>query len=861
MIKEETVTTKRVAVVAFLVMFCLALPTFAQQSKTVTKGAIVIKEFKHDTGPILREIEPLLPEWGTPPQHEIENKDNPNNPWANKPVVKDSVLQTPENSPTALTPAFNVEFDGIGFGSAFFCNCMPPDNDGAPGLTQYTQYVNLTYQVFDKSGNTLLGPLAGNSFWSGFGGSCQTDNSGDPIIRFDAAAQRWVVSQFAINGSAPDFECVAVSTTSDATGSYNRYAFPFNAFPDYPKMGVWPDAYYFTFNDFTISGSSFISANVCAADRSKMLTGATATIQCFQPANTMAGNPSFGMLPSDLDGAAPPATGTPNFIMELDADGNSALSMYAFHVDFVTPSNSTLTGPTSIPVAAFTAPCPTTRACVPQPGSGTDKLDALGTRLMFRLPYRNFGDHTTLLVSHSIVASPSIGVRWYEIHNPESSPSVFQSGTFAPDSSYRWMPSIAMDQSQDIAVGFSKSSSSAGDFPSIRYAGRVPSDTAGTLESEVVLKQGTGAQSSGGFDRWGDYSSMTVDPTDDCTFWVSNEYIKVTGQNSGFNWSTAIGSFTFPTCGGGGTPDFSLSANPNSVTITQGNSGTSTITVNPFNGFSGSVTLSASGLPSGVTAGFGTNPTTSTSLLTLTASGSAATGTVTVTIQGVSGSLTHTTTISLTVNPTGTGPAVTLLPTSLAFGRKVVGVTSAAKTVTLTNTGNLTLNISSIAISGDFALKPSTKPCGSTVAVGASCKISVTFTPTQLGAHSGNVTITDDASNSPQMVPLSGTGIAQATLMPISAKYASQTVGTTSPAKVFTLKNNLSTTLTGVSISTTGDFSVTSTFCGSSVAPGGSCTINVVFTPTAIGTRTGTVQASDSASNSPQISNLTGTGK
>ena len=311
----------------------------------------------------------------------------------------------------------------------------------------------------------------------------------------------------------------------------------------------------------------------------------------------------------------------------------------------------------------------------------------------------------------------------------------------------------------------------------------------------------------------------------------------------------------------GAGADFSLTASPSSVTVAQGGSGTSTITVNPFNGFSGSVTLSASGLPSGVTAGFGANPTTSTSLLTLTASGSAATGTVTVTIQGVSGSLTHTTTISLTVNPTGTGPAVTLSPTSLPFGRKVVGVTSAAKTVTLTNTGNLTLNISSITISGDFALKPSTKPCGSTVAVGASCKISVTFTPTQLGARSGNVTITDDASNSPQMVPLSGTGIAQATLTPSSAKYASQTVGTTSPAKVFTLKNNLGVTLTGVSISTTGDFSVSSTFCGSSVAAGGTCTINVVFTPTAIGTRTGTVQASDSASNSPQISNLTGTGK
>jgi hypothetical protein len=237
------VKNKRIAFMAFLTVLCLALPTFAQQSKVVTKGPIVIKEFKHDTGPLLREIAPLLPEWGTPQEHEIDNRDNPNHPWANKPVEKDPVLQTPENSPTELTPAFNVEFDGIGFGSNFFCNCMPPDNDGAPGTTQYVQYVNTTYQVFDKSGTTLLGPLSGNAFWSSFGGSCQNDNSGDPIIRFDAAAQRWVVSQFAINNSGNDFECVAVSQTADATGAYNRYAFSFADFPDYPKMGVWPDAY------------------------------------------------------------------------------------------------------------------------------------------------------------------------------------------------------------------------------------------------------------------------------------------------------------------------------------------------------------------------------------------------------------------------------------------------------------------------------------------------------------------------------------------------------------------------------------------------------------------------------------------
>jgi Abnormal spindle-like microcephaly-assoc'd, ASPM-SPD-2-Hydin len=391
----------------------------------------------------------------------------------------------------------------------------------------------------------------------------------------------------------------------------------------------------------------------------------------------------------------------------------------------------------------------------------------------------------------------------------------------------------------------------------------VPSDAAGTLESEVVLKAGTGSQSAGNnchggpCDRWGDYSSLTVDPTDDCTFWFSEEYVKVTGLNGGFNWSTAIGNFVFPGCSG--SPNFTLTANPNTLTISQGNHGTSTITVVPSNGFSGNVTLSATGMPSGVTAGFSPNPTATTSTLTLTASATAATGTSTITITGTSGSLTATTTLSLTV--TASGPVVTLTPTSLVFGKTVVGVKSAAKSVTLSNTGNATLNITSIAVSGDFAQATSTKPCGSTLAAGANCIIKVTFTPTQLGTRTGNITITDNAANTPQTVPLSGTGIAPVTLTPTSATYAAQTVGTTSLPKTFTLKNNQSVTLSSIVISTTGDFSVSTTTCGASLAAKTNCTIKVVFTPTATGTRTGTLKATDNASNNPQVSNLTGTGK
>ncbi len=287
----------------------------------------------------------------------------------------------------------------------------------------------------------------------------------------------------------------------------------------------------------------------------------------------------------------------------------------------------------------------------------------------------------------------------------------------------------------------------------------------------------------------------------------------------------------------------------------------STITITPQNGFSGSVTLSAKGLPSGVTAGFSPNPATSTSMLTLTASGTAATGTVTVTISGTSGTLTSTTTLSLTVNASGGGAAVTLSPTSLTFASTVLGVTSAPKTVTLTNSGTATLNISNIATSGDFALVTSTKPCGSTLAAGKNCLIKVTFTPTQVGARTGSLTITDNAAGSPQSVPLTGTGAAQATLTPASATYAAVNVGTTSAAKVFTLANKQAVALTGIAIGTTGDFAVSTTTCSTSLAAKTSCKISVTFTPTATGKRTGTVKVSDSAVGSPQSSNLTGTGK
>jgi subtilase family serine protease len=344
------------------------------------------------------------------------------------------------------------------------------------------------------------------------------------------------------------------------------------------------------------------------------------------------------------------------------------------------------------------------------------------------------------------------------------------------------------------------------------------------------------------------------------------------GTQTGWDFATGIGTVNAynlvhnwqPST----APNFTLTASPNGVAIAQGGNGPSTITINQVNGFTGNVTLSAFGLPSGVTAAFGPNPADVTgasagSTLTFTASATAATGTVTVTIEGssstTSGTLTDSTTLRLTVN--ASPAAVNLSATSLAFGNVIEGVTSAAKNVTLTNSGGSTLNISNIAVSGEFAQVTSSKPCGSTLAAGKNCIIKVTFTPEQLGALTGSITISDNAANNPQIVPLSGTGEPQATLTPVTATFAAQKVTTTSAAKLFTLANKQNVALNNIVISTSGDFSVSTTTCGTSLAAKASCKISIAFAPTATGSRTGSLSVADSAMGTPQTAGLTGTGK
>ncbi|HEY3001793.1 MAG TPA: hypothetical protein VGJ44_05540, partial [Kribbellaceae bacterium] len=609
----------------------------AQQQASPAGGPHVIHELRHDTSPPLRTITPKLT------SGDQEEKEEPGKLPHSSTHADDPVVQT---TPGVLAPTIGANFDGLGQGfsgpgGTFSVEGVPPDPNSAVGSTQLVEIVNSGFAVFSKTGTVQYGPANTNTLFSGFGGPCETTNDGDGVVRYDSLANRWVITQFAnVRTTGPFYECTAVSTSADATGSYNRYSFQYSNFPDYPKLSVWPDAYYITYNLFNSSGTSFLGAESCAMNRSAMLAGTTATQQCFTTSNSYG-----GILPADVDGTTAPPSGAPNVQMALGTT-STQLVYWKFHVDWANTANTTFTGPTTLTVASYTPACD---SCIPASGGHT--LDSLSDRLMFRLAYRNLGDHQSLVTSHSVSAGGSVGERWYEFRlDGSGNPVVQQQSTYAPDSTYRWMGSVAMDKVGNMALGYSQSSSSV--HPSIRITGRLAADPAGSMtQGESTLVTGSGSQTT--YSRWGDYTSMSVDPSDGCTFWYTNEYIP---SNGSFNWKTRNGSFTLPNCTGG-TPsnDFSIGVNPASGSVTAGQSTTATVSTSVVSGSAETVSLSASGLPIGATASF--NPTSVTaggsSTLTLAASSATPAGTYNITITGTAASATHTTSYSLTVSPTG----------------------------------------------------------------------------------------------------------------------------------------------------------------------------------------------------------------
>jgi hypothetical protein len=447
----------------------------------------------------------------------------------------------------------------------------PPDTNAAVGDTQIVEWVNTCYAVFDKSTGALIaGPFAGTQFWQGFGRGCQTSNGGDAIIQWDKLAHRWVAFQNIF--SYPFEACIAISTTADATGNYFRYVFNLlQGFPDYPKIGIMPDAYYQTQNNFGPAGQAFVGVTVCAYQRSLLLQGSAKAQQVCFVDNSFGTLFDDSFLPADLDSPAQlPAAGQPEVLLgSIDnALTSNAVYEYLFHVDWKKPSHSTLTGvdgaiPLSVPsynIAVCGSPGSLTISCVSQPplldSSGNNLsqlLDTLGDRLMYRLAYYNDGTTQHWVVTHTVNNSSATAVRWYEFVAPQGSAvlSLAQTGETPDDGEFRWMGSAAMDKTGNIAVGYSRSSAATGDFPSIYYAGQAAGEPAGTTDAENLIHQGAG--SAWQVSRWGDYTSMALDAANGCTFVYANEYLPVNDPNvdpadGGFDWRTRVASLKFPTC-------------------------------------------------------------------------------------------------------------------------------------------------------------------------------------------------------------------------------------------------------------------------------------------------------------------------
>lgn len=349
-----------------------------------------------------------------------------------------------------------------------------------------------------------------------------------------------MLSQFAVTSGPPYYQCLAVSTTPDATGSYRRYAFTYNFVNDHARLTVWPDAYYVAFAMF--DGGAFQGARLCAYDRDAIfgIGHRPVTQQCYQVAY------EYGaLLPADWEGTAASPAGEPALFLGL---GPAELTMWAFHVDWNNPGNSTLQGPTHVPVAPYTEACPN-GPCIPQPRT-SEELQASGDQLMPRVVYRVLPDgHESLLVNHTVTTpNRAVGFRWYQLRNAEGEtlaskpPVIYQQSTYAPDAVSRWIASGTIDKVGNLAFGYSVSSRTVS--PGLRYTGQMPDDPLNSLRAENVLVEGRGAQTPPD-SRWSDYSSLRVDPTDDCTFWYTKQYQKLTGS---FNWSTRIGSFKYATC-------------------------------------------------------------------------------------------------------------------------------------------------------------------------------------------------------------------------------------------------------------------------------------------------------------------------
>jgi len=550
------------------------------------------------------------------------------------------------------TPSFGAGWEGVGGGRAGSsnCGCSPPDDQGDVGPSHVFHWVNTDFIIFDKAGNKVYpaaaASAAGNTIWSGFAGGqsqCANTNRGDPLVYYDQLSNRWLVSQFAFATSftgailAPAaagfkgyWQCVAVSVTSDPTGAWYRYAFPSQngatwIFNDYGKGAIWWDSFYVTANQFDLSqpaANQWYGAGVYAYDRNAMVNGNATASYIYYNIGTNYG----GLLPTDVDGAVAPVKGTPETFWSFDntstgcgtAAQTGCLQMWHFKPDWTTPANSAFKGtldgtpgtgppyvlqtqPITVPCAAFTR-----GACIPQSGTA-NKIEALGDRLLQRVSYRNFMDaanpHESVVIQHGQdpgVANNESAIRWYEIRDPNGTPSIYQQGNVAPlDNKARFGGSMAIDRNQNIGLLYHRSSSAQ--VPEIVYTGRTPADPLNTMEAEQSVPTNARAAWTGST-RWGDYFSINADPANDCTFYGFGMY-----ASAGSTWNTRIFSFNMPGCSACTVP-----AIPAGVTVTSINSNDNRVTWTSVAGANYYVYRSDSACPSGTFRRLTVNPVSST---------------------------------------------------------------------------------------------------------------------------------------------------------------------------------------------------------------------------------------------------------
>jgi len=420
-----------------------------------------------------------------------------------------------------------LNFEGIQFTGS-----RPPDTQGDVGPNHYFQVVNTSYQIWDKAGNSLVGPTSLRTIWSAAFPEITSAGISDPIVLYDQHANRWFVSIF--KSTSPYAIYIAVSTGANPTGSYYVYKYNWATLPDYAKYGVWQDGYYYASNT---SGGQ----DVGAFERARMLTGHSSP-RLITFSNTNRPNSGFhSIMPLDNDGPWAP-TGAAGLFVTINDDawgGSDQLWIYQLVPNYTTPASSTFSRIQQLAVTSFSANFGPDWNNIVQPGT-SQKLDAVPEVLMFRAQYRNFGTHQSIVACHSVNVDGAgrAGVRWYELRKTGASWFIQQQSTYAPGTTEsRWMGSIAMNKYGDIALGYSVSSSST--FPSIRYTGRKAGDAANTMTlAERTIWAGTHSQTNS--NRWGDYSCMSVDPSDDVRFWYTNEY--VVASNS---WRTRIAAFSF----------------------------------------------------------------------------------------------------------------------------------------------------------------------------------------------------------------------------------------------------------------------------------------------------------------------------